>query len=699
MRAMNRLEKYRSLRTQTEGVASTPEPMADSALTALESDAALTSAFVVHLHHAFGAGSHYDLRLEVDGVLVSFAIPKGPTLDPSLKHLAIQTEDHPLEYLDFEEVIPAGNYGAGPMIVWDRGRVRALGAPLRLQVGTEKLDFELHGFKLRGRFSLVKLRKEKDAYLLLKKVDAFSKEGDDVQIAQPHSVVTGLRVTDLENRESIQRALCTRIGEALLQPSRVKTEGGELIDPCFEGESVRVRKDSRTGEIQMFASSDAEVSALYPEIVRSLAYHALHAFEVFGTLVVTDAQGKPDEASLQHRLQLLSAFEENAALLEFPAQLLLHDVMSLEGFALQHVPYVHRRALLNQAFQGPGYVRALKPFHGLPPELLAFGAAHGITGFAGAASTSLAGSPRSFVKCEALAIAARASVPRAAMTNRSKMFFPACGIRKGELIDYYRAVSSRMLPWLKNRPVILTRYPDGIGKKSFFQWNVPPNKPDFLETYVVQTEGKEKRVFVVQDEESLVYVANLGCIPIHLLPYQTDAPERCDFLALDFDVKLSGLARAIPIMQTLRQLLGQAGLSSLVKTSGQTGLHVLIPMGANETLCKGLAEILGRMLVAKHPDDATMARLIGHRGDKVFVDVGQTGLSRAIAAPYAVRATDHATVSTPLDWDEVVTGLDPARFTLRTVLERPALGETFVRDIYANPPDLRAALAKLQLSP
>jgi bifunctional non-homologous end joining protein LigD len=425
--------------------------------------------------------------------------------------------------------------------------------------------------------------------------------------------------------------------------------------------------------------------------------HAAVSFEVLGTVVVADEHGKPDHHAHARRLQLLSDYEENAALLEFPAQLLLHDVLSLEGLDLHPVPYVHRRALLTEAFQGVGYVRALQPFRGLPPELLAFGATHGIRGFAGASAASLGGAERSFVPCDgSKSFAPHSLPPRAVMTNRSKMFFPACGIQKGELIDYYRAVSGRMLPWLKNRPVILTRYPDGVGKKSFFQWNVPPNKPDFLETYVVQSEGKEKRVFVIQDEESLVYVANLGCIPIHVLPYQTDAPERCDFLALDFDVKLSGLLRAIPIVQTLRRLLEHAGLASLVKTSGQTGLHVLVPMGANEDLCKGLADLLGRMLVASYPDDATMARTISQRGDKVFVDVGQTGLSRAIAAPYAVRATENATVSTPLTWDEVTTSLDPTRFTLRNVLERAVLGETFIRDVYASPPDLRAALEKLQ---
>jgi bifunctional non-homologous end joining protein LigD len=159
---MKRLEKYRALRQPQQEVARSPEPMgADAGTeTAEGTSGEFDSAFVVHQHHA--TQMHFDLRIEVEGTLLSFAVPKGLTLDPKVKHLAIRTEDHPLEYLDFEDVIPEGNYGAGPMIMWDRGRVHALGEPLATQLGQGKLDFVLHGFKALGRFSLVKLKKEKD---------------------------------------------------------------------------------------------------------------------------------------------------------------------------------------------------------------------------------------------------------------------------------------------------------------------------------------------------------------------------------------------------------------------------------------------------------------------------------------------------------------------------------------------------------
>ena len=109
--------------------------------------------YVVHLHHA--TRTHYDVRLQIGGTLKSFAVPKGPTLDPAVKHLAMLTEDHPLEYMDFEAVIPEGNYGAGPMIAWDRGRIRYLDGTAEEGLAKGKLDFVLTGFKLNGRFALI----------------------------------------------------------------------------------------------------------------------------------------------------------------------------------------------------------------------------------------------------------------------------------------------------------------------------------------------------------------------------------------------------------------------------------------------------------------------------------------------------------------------------------------------------------------
>jgi bifunctional non-homologous end joining protein LigD len=178
----------------------------------------LSGAFVVHLHDA--TRRHYDLRLEVGGVLASFAVPRGPSLDPDEKGLAVKTEDHPIEYLEFEDVIPEKQYGAGPMIAWDRGTVEYLEGPAEEEIPRGKLDLQLRGMKLRGRFALVKLKKSEkgDEWLLFKKKDDFSSKERKIVEELPRSVYSGLTVEELEKKDAIARALekeARSIGEPL----------------------------------------------------------------------------------------------------------------------------------------------------------------------------------------------------------------------------------------------------------------------------------------------------------------------------------------------------------------------------------------------------------------------------------------------------------------------------------------------------
>ena len=174
------LERYRAKRV----AGSTPEPMAS---TVPASKGPRT--FVVHQHDA--TRMHWDLRLEIDGVLNSWAVPKPPCLDPDIKRLAVRVENHPLEYTNFEAVIPPGNYGAGPMIAWDRGLFRPL------LVSDDEIKFELYGYKLRGAFTLVKTKQD---WLLIKKRDEHATK----EPLSPVSVLSGLTVGELVDREAGQ---------------------------------------------------------------------------------------------------------------------------------------------------------------------------------------------------------------------------------------------------------------------------------------------------------------------------------------------------------------------------------------------------------------------------------------------------------------------------------------------------------------
>jgi bifunctional non-homologous end joining protein LigD len=176
--------------------------------------------------------------------------------------------------------------------------------------------------------------------------------------------------------------------------------------------------------------------------------------------------------------------------------------------------------------------------------------------------------------------------------------------------------------------------------------------------------------------------------------------READFVTIDFDVKQSELRHAVTLAKTLRRLLDAIGLPGYPKTSGQTGLHVLVPLGPAQSFetARGLAELLGRLIVSRHPDIATMERVVAKRGPRVYVDTGQTGATRAIVAPYSVRAVAGARVSTPLLWDELDEGgsaLDPAAFTIATVPARIAKIGDPMASLLADRPDLPAAVAKL----
>ena len=264
--------------------------------------------------------------------------------------------------------------------------------------------------------------------------------------------------------------------------------------------------------------------------------------------------------------------------------------------------------------------------------------------------------------------------PRVRLTNLDKVFWPAEGYTKGDLIRYYDTIAPVMLPYLRDRPIVLTRYPDGIAGKSFFQKDAPEFAPDWVRTERVYSKDTDREIdyFVVDDAEMLRYVANMGTIPIHAWSARVPALERPDWLVLDLDPKGAPFTDVVRVAQAVHRLLDDLELPSHAKTSGATGLHVLVPLGARYTheQARTLARLLAVLVVEAEPAIATLARPLGARGGKVYVDFGQNGHGRTIAAPFSVRPLPGAPVSCPLEWREVTARLDPARFTIRTVPRR-----------------------------
>jgi bifunctional non-homologous end joining protein LigD len=266
-------------------------------------------------------------------------------------------------------------------------------------------------------------------------------------------------------------------------------------------------------------------------------------------------------------------------------------------------------------------------------------------------------------------------------------------------VAYYERVAPWLRVYLKDRPLVLTRYPDGIAGKSFFQKDAPEWTPEWIRRERIHARGVERDIdyFVVDDVESLRYVANTGTIPLHLWASRVGAIDRPDWLVLDLDPKGAPFTDVVKVAVALRGILERLGLPSYPKTSGATGLHILLPLGARYSFeeTRTFARLLATLAVDAAPAIATIVRVVQARGGKVYVDFGQNGPGQTIVAPLSARPLPGAPVSCPLRWSEVTARLDPRRFTIRTAPARlDKLGDPMAPVLGAGI-DIAAALARL----
>jgi bifunctional non-homologous end joining protein LigD len=763
---------------------------------------------------------HWDLRLEIDAVLVSFAVPKGPSLDPAQKRLAVQTEDHPLEYADFEGVIPAGNYGAGAMIVWDHGTYRSVdGVSPADGLAKGKLDLAFDGHKLRGRFALVRTGgkrrpgrtgsgpdpEQHREWLHFTNERAF--EPPDVAERAPESVFSGLAVRELAagaTRDAALRELAERAGAprarvdaAKLRPmlagtrERAFTREGWLFELKYDG--VRALAEVGRGVAHLYARTGGERTRLYPELAVALAHLPLEHAILDGEIVALDERGRASFERIQRRFTQTSAADVEALRREVPVVYYAFDCLEVDGFDLRRLPLAERKRILAALVPPRGPLRLADHVAGDGVALYEAARAHGLEGVVakqvdstyaagerskrwlkvkvprascfvvvgvapGEGSRKALGSlmlagvrdgelvyvgnvgsgltaraiaallpalearrcakpaftglpeprPRGawFVAPErvaevrftettstgmlrhpvfvglrddvapsaclapkvhtepAAALEPREASPEAdlKLTRLDKVFWPVEGYPKGDLLAYYERVWPWLAPYLKDRPVVLTRYPDGIEGKSFYQKNAPEFTPDWARRETI--DGTD--YFVCNDLRTLLYVVNSGAIPLHVWSARVGAIERPDWLIVDLDPKEAPFAHVVALARQLHDILGEARAAHFVKTSGQAGMHVVLPLGGalSHDEAMGVGEAIARVLVAECPDLATVTRPVASRGDKVYVDFLQNGRGKLIAAPLSVRPRPRAPVSMPLRWAQVNARLDPARWNI-----------------------------------
>jgi bifunctional non-homologous end joining protein LigD len=821
-------------------------------------------SFVVQKHDA--SKLHYDFRLESeDGVLVSWAVPKGPSMDPETKRLAILVEDHPLDYLHFEGSIPSGNYGAGTVIVWDTGSYSSKDT-LSEQLNKGKISIELYGNKLKGLFSLIRTKRE-NQWLMIKVKDEYASK-DDLTLMQPDSVLTGKSNSDIEvERKSTKKVQSTSLRAAEL-PSANSTKDSNIdslflnirpmlaspFDKAFnskdwvfeikwDGVRAILFKDKKYVKIQSRNGND--ITNRYPEIVNAakIALDDCRSGVIDGEIVILNENGVPDFHIHQHRINIQNSKEIMVLSVQTPATFYLFDILYKDGKSIKDLGYLERRMILssllrlNDTVKISDYIEEkgieiLKSSKELKLEgivakhknsiyregirskdwlkikntktqdcvIIGYTKGEGVrlnyfgslvlavycrreiklkfvghvgTGFdddtLNLVFTKLKSNEIDFMpvdkvpymnrettwlnpvlvtevkftdwtkdgilrapvflrlredkkpeECVIEADNPKESSPphgredndnktgsaiKVNVTNPSKVFWKATRdhpkFLKKDLIHYYEIISDWILPHLKDRPLSLSRYPNGIDGKSFYQKNWDQKKPDFVVTAKVLSEhrGDSINYIVCNNRETLLWIANLGCIEIH--PWYSRIndfdscnsssllyEEKCglnfpDFIVFDLDpyiysgkekkgeepeYNITGFKATVEVAYQLKDILRELKINSYVKTSGKSGLHIYVPI-VNEypyEQTKNFAEIMAKIMVSKFPDKVTMEWNTSKRKGKVFFDYNQNSRGKTIASVYSLRPNAAATVSMPVEWNNLGSVL-PTDFTITSV--------------------------------
>jgi bifunctional non-homologous end joining protein LigD len=741
--------------------------------------------FVVQRHDA--RRLHYDFRLERNGALASWAVPKGVPLEPGEKALAVHVEDHPLEYGSFHGEIPQGQYGAGTVEIWDEGTYELLEEKRNGQ-----LTFELRGKRLHGRWSLVPahLDGKEQNWLLIKGRDG-EEGGPAPRTYRPMlaTLATAIPHGDdwtYEVKFDGYRALAYVRGSECTLLSR---SGNDLTGrfPEIAKAIVKAVKSPNAVVDGELARTDPSGRTSFSELQRGTGALVYYAFD----LLELDAEPKIDLPLRERKAQLRTLldgrvknvaysedFDDGDALFEVARERGLEGVIAKrrdstykEGRRTRD--WLKAKTENNEEFIVAGYTRGggrragtfgslvlavndgaelryvgnvgtgfddaeirkllelleplrrkTSPFAVEPklprvrkgdvqwvePQLVAqvrFGEwtheGHlrhpAYLGLREDKSAAEVQRDEPVHEEEPLQQVLRRGRRELKLSNLDKPFWPEEGITKGDLLRYYRAIAPVLVPHLKHRPFTMRRYPDGAHGKAFFQKDAPTHMPDWIATYralVSTRESPRERKWVdfpvVNDELSLLWMVNMGCIDMNTWYSRVDKPERPDFVLFDLDPTPEvPWSQTVEVALIVKELLDALGLESFPKTSGGKGFHVLVPIDRRATFddTRGFAEHVAGAIARTHPNLATTEWSKARRRG-VLIDSNQNGEGKTIASVYSVRPKPNAPVSTPLTWDEVNDKLNPSIYTMPVVLERvKAKG-----DLYAGMLTTKQSLSK-----
>jgi bifunctional non-homologous end joining protein LigD len=734
--------------------------------------------FVVQRHDA--RRLHYDFRLELEGALASWAVPKGVPLEPGQRALAVHVEDHPLDYATFEGVIPAGNYGAGTVEIWDSGTYELVE---RKRDGG--LTVHLHGKRLEGLWTLIpaKLDGNPKNWLLLKKHDEH-----DRAVRNDYRPMLATLAAELPRGEGWTyeikwdgyRALgYVRNGAAKLLSRRENdlTERFPEIARALE-KAVRSPECVVDGEVCALDDQGRPSFSAMQQGRRALIYAVFDVLEVDGVPVVDEPLERRRERLEQllntktkgaQAVQISAVFDDGESLLHAATEQGLEGVMA-KKLGSQYCEGRRTRDWLKikthgrQEFVIVGYTkgegRRAASFGSLVLATYENGKLRWVgnvgTGFSERTikellakleplrrdDSPLAEVPKmprvrknDVVWVEPKLVAEiefaefthdghlrapsfqglrddkeaadvhREDASRVTLSNPEKVFFPDEGITKADLFEYYRAVAPVLVPHLRDRPFTMRRYPDGAFGKAFFQKDAPKHMPEWIPRARVEVSTREsppRRKWIeaplVNDEDALLWMSNMGCIDMNTWYSRVDRLDRPDFVLFDLDPSPDvGFQETVQVALIVKAALDALGLVSFPKTSSAEGMHVLVPIERRYTYddTREFSEIVARAIARAHQGLATNEWSKSKRRG-VLIDSNQNGEGKTIASAYSVRPRAGAPVSTPLRWDEVDESLDPLAFTMDVVLDRIAKHGDLFEGVLTTKQRLDRALSALR---
>jgi bifunctional non-homologous end joining protein LigD len=288
------------------------------------------------------------------------------------------------------------------------------------------------------------------------------------------------------------------------------------------------------------------------------------------------------------------------------------------------------------------------------------------------------------------------------ITHPDRVLFPDDGFTKGDLADYHRAVADVLVPHLRDRPLMLQRFPEGIGGKGFYQKEAGRGVPGWLRTVAAEKEGGVVNHPVVDDADSLLALTNLSVVSFHRWPSRADRLTQPEVLVIDLDPSSDDFDLVRQAARWTRELLDELDLASVLQVTGSRGLHVVVPLdrSADTGAVDAFAADVARVLAARHPEELTAEFSKSARKGRLYLDTARNGWAQTAIAPYSVRPRRGAPVATPITWDELDDpGTRPDGWTMRTVPDRLAsVGDPWAgmaRNARALLPRRRAALDAL----